>query len=97
MSAPSRGKSHLFIGLVDKKKYKHEHLMSTFWKDCPCSLYWDVWNTKTIETNEEGVQIATEGGYGCKCEGIMIIKIIKQGFRFCMMKKIKRLVSLKME
>lgn len=26
MNIPSRGKSHLFVGLVDKSKYKSEHL-----------------------------------------------------------------------
>lgn len=26
MSIPCRGKSHLFIGLVDKTKYKYENL-----------------------------------------------------------------------
>lgn len=26
MNIPCRGKSHLFIGLVDKSKYKYEHL-----------------------------------------------------------------------
>ena len=26
MNVPSRGKNHLFIGLVDKTKYKNEHL-----------------------------------------------------------------------
>ena len=26
MNIPSRGKSHLFVGLVDKTKYKYENL-----------------------------------------------------------------------
>lgn len=26
MNIPSRGKNHLFVGLVDKSKYKFDHL-----------------------------------------------------------------------
>ena len=78
MNIPCRGKSHLFIGLVDKSKYKYEHLsileiivrlVSTFWKDSPSSYYWDVWNTKLIKTDENGVQVGSVTGYGCICEG----------------------------
>jgi len=68
MNIPSRGKSHLFIGLVDKTKYKHEMLISTFWKDSPSSYYWDVWNTKLIKTDENGIQVGSVSGYGCLCE-----------------------------
>jgi len=68
MSVPSRGKSHLFIGLVDKAKYKNEMLISTFWKDSPSSFYWDVWNTKLIKTDENGIQVGSVSGYGCLCE-----------------------------
>jgi len=68
MNIPSRGKSHLFIGLVDKSKYKQEHLISTFWKDSPSSYYWDVWNTKLIKTDENGIQTGSFSGYGCLCE-----------------------------
>jgi hypothetical protein len=64
MNIPSRGKSHLFVGLVDRSKYKYEHLVSTFWKDSPSSYYWDVWNTKLIKTDENGSQIGSIGGYG---------------------------------
>lgn len=53
--------------------------MSTFWKDCPSSYYWDVWNTKLIKTDENGLQIASIGGYGCQCEGIYyLIRNMKQ-------------------
>ena len=68
MNIPSRGKSHLFIG-VDKIKYKKDMLISTFWKDNPSSYYWDVWNTKLIKTDENGVQLGSVSGYGCLCEG----------------------------
>ena len=64
----SKGKSHLFIGLVDKSKYKYENLLSKFWKDSPCSFYWDAWNTKLIQTDEYGIQGNTLSGYGCQCE-----------------------------
>lgn len=53
---PSRTKSHLFIGVVDKSKYKPEFLTSNFWKDSPCSYYWDIWNTKLIKMHEDGIQ-----------------------------------------
>jgi len=68
MNIPSRGKSHLFIGLVDKTKYKYEMLISTFWKDSPSSYYWDVWNTKLIKTDDNGIQVGSVSGYGCLCE-----------------------------
>lgn len=63
-----KGKSNLFIGLIDKTKYKLENLLSTYWKDSPSSLYWDVWNSKLIKTDEFGVQTSTIVGYGCSCE-----------------------------
>ena len=66
IEVPSRTKSHLFIGVVDKEKYKKEYLTSTFWKDSPASYYWDVWNTKLIENHQEGIQ--TSSGFGCPCE-----------------------------
>ena len=68
ISIPCRGKSHLFIGVVDKSKYKYEHLLSSFWKDSMSSYYWDVWNTKLIKIDENGVQVGTIFGYGCQCE-----------------------------
>jgi len=68
MNIPSRGKSHMFVGLVDKSKYKNENLVSTFWKDSPSSFYWDVWNTKLIKTDDNGSQIGAMNGYGCHCE-----------------------------
>jgi hypothetical protein len=49
-----KGKSHLFIGVVDKSKYRPEYLVSTFWRDAPNSMYWDVWSTKLIKTDERG-------------------------------------------
>lgn len=75
MNIPSRGKSHLFIGLVDKTKYKYDMLISTFWKDSPSSYYWDVWNTKLIKTDENGIQVGSVSGYGCQCEGNGMNKI----------------------
>ena len=64
---PSKTKSHLFIGVVDKSKYRKEYLTSTFWRDSPCSYYWDVWNTKLIKTDENGAQSGVLNGYGCPC------------------------------
>ena len=68
MTIPCRGKSHLFLGLVKKTSYRSEQLLSTFWKDCPSSYYWDVWNTKLIKIDDNGTQVGTILGYGCQCE-----------------------------
>jgi len=68
MNIQSRSKSHIFIGVIDKTKYKYEHLISTCWKDSPVSYYWDVWNTKLIKTDENGIQVGSISGYGCPCE-----------------------------
>jgi len=35
IDVPSRTKSHLFVGVVNKSKYRKEFLTSTFWKDSP--------------------------------------------------------------
>lgn len=67
ITAPARTKSHLFIGVVDKSKYRKEYLTSTFWRDSPCSYYWDVWNTKLIKTDENGAQAGVMNNYGCPC------------------------------
>ena len=68
INIPCRGKSHLFLGLVKKTSYRNEQLLSTFWKDCPSSYYWDVWNTKLIKIDDNGTQVGTILGYGCQCE-----------------------------
>ena len=59
MAIPFRGKSHLFLDLVKKASYRYEQLLSTFWKDCPNSYYWDVWNTKLIKIDDNGTQVGT--------------------------------------
>ena len=79
MNARSRGKSHLFIGLVDRSKYREENLISTFWKDSPSSLYWDVWSNKLIKTDENGFQIGSVTGYGCSCEEVET----RIGIKYC--------------
>jgi len=68
MSVPVRGKSSLFIGAVDKTKYRQEQLVSTFWKDSPSSFYWDIWNCKLIKIDENGIQTGVAIGYGCGCQ-----------------------------
>ena len=75
---PCKGKSLLFLGLVKRADYRHEQLLSTFWKDSPGSFYWDVWNTKLIKTDDNGVQTGTMLGYGCPCEELEI----KFGIRY---------------
>ena len=66
MNWVSNGKSHLFVGLVDRSKYQYSNLgkfnpymlknvlVSTYWKDSPSSYYWDVWMRKLIKTDEAG-------------------------------------------
>eukprot|EP00826_Nyctotherus_ovalis_P033788 TRINITY_DN2753_c0_g1_i12.p1 TRINITY_DN2753_c0_g1~~TRINITY_DN2753_c0_g1_i12.p1 ORF type:complete len:440 (+),score=110.94 TRINITY_DN2753_c0_g1_i12:160-1479(+) len=61
-------KANVFIGLVDRARHDPGNLLSTFWKDSPCSFYWDVWNYKLIKVNENGVQTGIVGEYGCKCK-----------------------------
>ena len=58
-------KSQLFIGLVDKSKYKLSNLSSKLWRDSPSSYYWDVWNSSLIKTNENGGRVGDMKGYGC--------------------------------
>lgn len=48
------GKSHLFVGMVDIEKQRQENLTSTFWKDSPCSIYWDVWSLKLVSIDSQG-------------------------------------------
>lgn len=48
--------------------YHYYNLVSTFWRDAPNSMYWDVWSTKLIRTDEKGHQIGGVVGYGCLCE-----------------------------
>jgi hypothetical protein len=62
------GKSHLFVGMVDITKQRPENLTSTFWKDSPSSIYWDVWLLKLVSIDANGQQSGTVFGYGCKCE-----------------------------
>ncbi|CAG9325331.1 unnamed protein product [Blepharisma stoltei] len=65
-SGSSNG-SHIFLGLVDKSKYSSSQLVSTRWRDAPCSWYWDVWNCKLVKTDENGVHSFVTG-YGCDCD-----------------------------
>ena len=44
------------------------YIASTFWKDSPSSIYWDVWSLKLVSIDENGLQSGTVFGYGCKCE-----------------------------
>ena len=83
------GKSSLLIGLVDKSLYKYENLMSSYWKDCPGSYYWDVWNTKLIKIDKNGQQIYSLVGYGCN------VKIELWFLGYIIIHKIKRLSFIK--
>ena len=70
ITIPYKGKSLLFVGLVDKSKYKYENLLSSFWKDSPSSFYWDAWSTKLIKIDENGTQVGSLTGYGCHCDSL---------------------------
>jgi len=48
------GKSHLFVGMVDIKNQRPENLTSTFWKDSPSSIYWDIWSLKLVSIDANG-------------------------------------------
>ena len=63
-----KNKNMVYVGLVDKAKYKLDNLTSTYWRDCPSSNYWDIWNMKLIKIDENGVQIGCSTGYGCQCQ-----------------------------
>ena len=63
-----KNKNMVYVGLVDKSKYKLDNLTSTYWRDCPSSNYWDIWNMKLIKIDENGVQIGCSTGYGCQCQ-----------------------------
>ncbi len=79
INTSSRGKSNLFVGLVDRTSYTQEHLgicdrnegnvVSTYWKDSPSSYYWDVWSRRLISTDASGNQTGFMNNYGCTCEG----------------------------
>jgi len=58
-------KSQLFIGLVNKSKYKLANLSSKLWRDSPSSYYWDIWGSTLIKTNENGARVGDMKGYGC--------------------------------
>jgi hypothetical protein len=60
--------TQLFIGLVDKSKYKIGQLSSKYWRDSPSSFYWNVWEKQLSKTDEYGIQINCSKGYGCSCE-----------------------------
>ena len=64
----SKTKSHLFVGAVDRSKYRFDYLTSTYWRDSPSSYYWDVWSLKLIMTDDQGMQIGNYSGFGCSCE-----------------------------
>ncbi len=68
MNISVRGKSSLFVGLVDRYKYRPEQLVSTFWKDSPSSFYWDIWNNKLVKIDSNGCQVGVMSGYGCGCQ-----------------------------
>ena len=73
----NKTKNMIYVGLVDKSKYKYENLTSTYWKDCPSSNYWDISNQKLIKIDENGVQVGCSTGYGCQCQSDDVIIGIK--------------------
>ena len=81
ITIPYKGKSLLFVGLVDKSKYKYENLLSSFWKDSPSSFYWDAWSTKLIKIDENGTQVGSLTGYGCHCDSLETTIGIKYNYK----------------
>ena len=76
-----KGKSYLFLGLVDKSKYKFENMLSKPWKDSPSAYYWDIMNKQLVKTNETGAQIGCAKGYGCQCNDFDCNLGIKYDYR----------------
>ena len=79
-------KSQLFIGLVNKSKYKLANLSSKLWRDSPSSYYWDIWGSTLIKTNENGARVGDMKGYGC----IYTDKEVVLGIKF---DNVKRTIS----
>lgn len=75
MNVRTQSKSCLFVGLVDRTKYRPSQLTSTFWRDSPSSFYWDVWNNKLVKIDENGIQAGVAGGYGCGCQDLTETRI----------------------
>ena len=86
INIPYKEKSQLFIGLVNKSKYKLSNLSSKLWRDSPSSYYWDIWGSTLIKTNENGARVGDMKGYGC----IYTEKEIVLGIKF---DHVKRTVS----
>lgn len=64
--AASTHNLHIFIGAVDRSRYRPSQLF-TLCSDAYMSWFWEVWNCKLIRTDENGVQ-STANHYGCECE-----------------------------
>lgn len=64
--AASTHNLHIFIGAVDRSRYRPSQLF-TLSSDAYLSWFWEVWNCKLIRTDENGVQ-STVNHYGCECE-----------------------------
>ena len=86
INIPYKEKSQLFLGLVNKSKYKLSNLSSKLWRDSPSSYYWDIWDSTLIKTNENGTRVGDRKGYGC----IYTEKEIILGIKF---DHVKRTVS----
>lgn len=80
IKSTSKSRNIVYVGLVDKSKYKYDNLTSTYWRDCPSSNYWDVWSMKLIKIDENGVQIGSATGYGCQCQNDETIIGIKYDY-----------------
>ena len=68
MTAPSKNKTHLLIGLIDQTKYKKHFFHSNFWKELPNSFCWDVWGKLIYKSDQSGRCITTKKDYGCDYE-----------------------------
>ena len=61
-------RSTLFVGVVDRSKYRISQLLSTFWRDSPSSFYYDVFTFKLMKIDDMGRQTGLKLGYGCECQ-----------------------------
>ena len=66
INVPYKGKTNSFLGLVNKKLYGYEYLLSKFWKDSP-SFFIGLFGYKS-KIDDKGNQIGTYISYVCSCE-----------------------------
>ena len=77
INVPYKGKTNSFLGLINKKLYEYEHLLSKCWKDSP-SFFNGMFGIQIIKIDDNEIQVGIYYiDYGCyyeKCETIFGIR-----------------------